>query len=220
MGPQDIHSVQSTAMHPDTREVAAHMQDFALTVLGRAAYQCTFSDMGAPYGHAMAVLHAAHGAELAIKARIADEHPLLIFNSLPKSGTTTEQLSIKELFEQGRTIQFNELPEALWAATGIRMNRVEQYQKFGKYRNIIMHFAAPAEDWSTLTMEFLFQVVEPMVHEFWGESIIAYAPLWDEVTVAEGYLEKRLKRSGIEITQSMREAITLAGGTEVDADSE
>jgi len=70
-----------------------------------------------------------------------------------------------------------------------------------------MHFAVPNEEWSHLTMEFLFQVIEPLVDTFWKESIIPYATVWDEVTVAEGYLEERLKNCGIEISPAMRAAI-------------
>ncbi|MTJ52431.1 hypothetical protein FJR38_07000, partial [Anabaena sp. UHCC 0253] len=33
----------------------------------------------------MCVVHTAHAAEILLKARIAQEHPLLIFSKLPKS---------------------------------------------------------------------------------------------------------------------------------------
>jgi hypothetical protein len=79
----------------------------------------------------MAVAIAAHGAEIVTKARIAQEHPLLLFNQLPKSTNAPGQLTVTELFEHGRTIQYSELPETLWATTGIRMARVDQYQRFG-----------------------------------------------------------------------------------------
>ena len=48
-------------MHPDTRAVARHMREFGLALLGRAAYDVTFSEAMAPFSHAMAVGHAAHG---------------------------------------------------------------------------------------------------------------------------------------------------------------
>ena len=175
-------------MHPETRKVAQHMREFAFAVLGRATYECTFADLGAPYGHALAVVHAAHGMELMIKARIADEHPLLIFDTLPKSGSTTNMLGAKELFEKGRTIQYSDLPEALWAATGIRLAQLNRYNEFGQFRNTIMHFGVPDKEWSDLSLKFLFEVVEPLAQEFWKESFIPYASVWDEVTIAEGYL--------------------------------
>ena len=87
------------AMHPDTREVAAHMRQFGMAVLGRAVYDLTFSEMMAPYKHSMSVGLAAQGAEICVKARIAQEHPLLLFTHLPKSANAEDQLTIKELFE-------------------------------------------------------------------------------------------------------------------------
>src|SRR5436190_21751880 len=102
-------------MHPDTKQVARHLREFGMAVLGRAAYDLTFSEMQRPYAHLMAVGHAANGAELVLKARIAQEHPLLLFDTLPKSANAPDQLTIKELYQYGRTIQYNELPEVLWA---------------------------------------------------------------------------------------------------------
>lgn len=194
-------------MHPDTRAVAEHMRQFGLTILGRAAYAVTFSEMGAPFAHAMAVCHAAHGAEITIKARIAEEHPLLLFTSLPKSANAEDKLTIGELFEYGRTTQFQELPESLWATTGIRMDHVEQYERFGKLRNIITHFAVPDSDLACETLRFLFQVMEPLVNRLWEQSILPYAGQWDEVTVSDGYLEESLVSCGIEITPELRAAL-------------
>lgn len=82
------------------------MRHFGLAVLGRAAYDLTFSEQTRPYAHAMAIGHAAHGAAIVIKALIADDHPLLIFNQLPKSVNAEDQLTIKELFEHGRLSDF------------------------------------------------------------------------------------------------------------------
>jgi len=199
-------------MHPDTRAVAEHMREFGLTILGRAAYEVTFSEAMAPFAHAIAVGHAAHGAEIAIKARIAEEHPLLLFKSLPKSANAQKELTIAELFEYGRTVEFQELPETLWAATGIRMERVEQYQRFGKLRNTIIHFAVPEHDFPCETFKFLFQVMEPLVRRFWDKSILPYAGEYDPVTVSEGYLEEQLLRCGIEITPEMRAALDAEKG--------
>lgn len=179
------------------------MRQFGLAILGRAVYDVTFSEMSRPYAHAMAVGHAAHGAEIVIKARIAQEHPLLIFNNLPKSTTTRGQLTIAELFQHGRTIQFHELPEVLWATTGIRLEKAEKFKAFGNLRNTIIHFAAPNANLRCETLHFCFDVMEPLVQQFWSESLFYYAGEWDEVTVADGYLIEQLEDCGVEITPAM-----------------
>lgn len=203
-------------MHPDTREVATHMRGFGLAILGRAAYDLTFSEILAPYKHSMAPVLAAQGAEICIKARIAQEHPLLIFTQLPKSANAEDLLTMKELFEYGRTVQYADLPEALWAATGIRMARVEQYQRFGKLRNLLTHFGpADVVPIGDEPMKFLFEVMEPLVQGFWNESIIPYAAEWDEVLL-DGHLEDMLVQSKVEITPELRAALDEAGSAPGD----
>ena len=129
-------------MNPETKQVSQHMKEFGLHILGRAIYDATFSEMTRPFAHMLSVVHAAQGAEILIKARIAEEHPLLIFKSYPKSNTTKDVLSIKELFKYGRTLMYSELPEVLWATTGYRIKELDRYQKFGELRNIIVHISA------------------------------------------------------------------------------
>lgn len=186
-------------MHPDTREVAEHMRQFGTHTLGRAVYDTTFSEMHRPYAHPMAVIQAGHAAEIIIKARIAQEHPFLIFDTLPKSTKTSDLLTISELFQYGKTIQYSDLPERLWATTGYRMKKVDAFAEFGKLRNTIMHFAVPDIDTSQEVLKYAFEVVDPMLQDFWNDSVIPYAEIWDDVMVADGYLQEQLTR--LEITE-------------------
>jgi len=55
----------------------------------------------------------ANAAEIIIKARIAEEHPLLIFNKLPKPTVRDGGLlGVGELLNEGRTLMYSELPDA------------------------------------------------------------------------------------------------------------
>ncbi len=56
----------------------------------------------------MCVVHAAHAAEILLKARIAQEHPLLIFSKLPKSNPSKNNLTLIDLLEDGRTFSYEE----------------------------------------------------------------------------------------------------------------
>ncbi len=191
-------------MHPDTKQVAEHMKDFGLHILGRAIYDATFSETMRPFAHALSVVHAAHGAEILIKARIAQEHPLLIFSTYPKSRTTTSMLSVKELFEHGRTLVYSELPEALWAATGYRIKKIDEFLKFGTLRNGLVHFAALEFDAAAETLRFAFEVMDPIVRDFWGESFLEYAEYWDDVIISDGYLREQIDQSKIQIHPETR----------------
>jgi hypothetical protein len=192
-------------MHPDTRQVAEHMREFGLSILGRAIYDATFSEMTAPFSHALAIVHAAHGAEIVLKARIVEEHPLLVFSRLPALSSTSGSLTVSELFEYGRSYDYSDLPNVLWAATGHRLQRLEEFQAFGKLRNQIMHFAVPEINLAGEALKFCIEVMEPVVYSFWQESCIPYAEQWDGVIVEDGYLEERLVEEGIEIPSLLKQ---------------
>jgi hypothetical protein len=175
------------------------MREFGISVLGRAIYNVTFNEMQAPFAHALAVVHAAHGAEIVVKARIADEHPLLIFSKFPSSTTTTESLSVAELFEHGRTVEYEQLPNLLWATTGYRIRHQSAFLNFGRLRNKIVHFAAPKIDYTREVLKFCAEVIEPMVHDFWKESALAASQDWDDVIIDDGYLAEQFKAHKIKI---------------------
>ena len=115
------------------------------------------------------MLNAAHAAEILIKARIAAEHPLLIFSQIPKSTQANGPiLDFEDLFTRGQTLDFQDLPERLWAATGFRLSNVEVYTSFGRLRNAIQHFAPPTKDSSKRTLEFVFKVLDPFIFQTWN----------------------------------------------------
>jgi len=193
-------------MHQDTKQVAAHMKEFAFNILGRAIYDATYSEMMRPFAHVLSVVHAAHGAEILIKSRIAEEHPLLIFSAYPKSKTTDSLLTMEELFKHGRTLTYSELPEVLWATTGYRMKEVDEFLKFGALRNGLVHFAAPTFNAATETLRFTFEVVDPIARDIWGETFIEYAGYWDEV-IFEGHLMEQLEDAAIQLHPETRKML-------------
>lgn len=193
----------------DIRHAAEHMRRFGLAVLGRAVHSATFSDMGAPFVHAMAVLGAAHGAEIVLKARIAEEHPLLIFEKIPTKKKAQGHLALEHLLEHGVSIMYSDLPERLWAATGIRMGNEADFFEFGRLRNVIQHFAVPNRPLSDEVLRFVFNVVEPLINQFWNESAAYAAVEWDEAIVEDGYLGERLKELGVTSGKFVREVIEV-----------
>lgn len=186
-------------MHPETKEIAEHMKDFGLSLLARSIYSASYSEMGQPFSHALAVVHAAHGAEIVVKARIAQEHPLLLFPDPPKATVTPGLLSVTELFTHGRSHDFGDLPRILWAATGYRMRDQKAWADMGKLRNAIAHFAVPEKDLAKEALKFCFEIVEPMTEDFWKESAIPEIHYIDGSTVTDGYLREALDLYGIGI---------------------
>jgi len=187
----------SLAVHPDTRDVAKHMKEFGLSLLGRSIKDVTFSEMLNPYVHAMAVVTCAQAAEIIIKARIVEEHPLLIFTKLPRPDPSS-LLDVGSLMAEGRTLTYDELPDALWATTGYRVANRSQFDEFGKLRNVIMHFAVPNTELDDAVLRFAFVVIEPLIYDFWKADIIeSYEDFGEE----EEYILERLSKLGIPFTR-------------------
>lgn len=193
-------------MNPETAKVAEHMREFGCYGAGRAICQAVFSEVATPYSHAICVTLAAQAAELLIKSRIVQEHPLLIFSTLPKSTTTEGLLGISELFEHGRTLEYNELPEKLWATTGYRMKNIKQFTDFGKLRNQIIHFAVPDRELSDITLQFAFEFLDVLVEDLWNDTLVSYAVTYDDVLL-DSYLQERLTQLNIKATDNTRDYI-------------
>jgi len=152
------------------------MRDLGLGALAHANRHAAYTGMVNPDWSELSVLQAAHAAELLIKACIAEEHPLLIFEQLPRSTQAAgSQLDLEDLFKQGRTVQWSDLPDRLWAATGLTIPNRARYDSFGRLRNGIQHFApAPSQDTSEETLRFIFEVVDPFIHECWQLFAVDY----------------------------------------------
>jgi hypothetical protein len=163
-------------MNPALRGIWEHMRDLGLGALAHANRHAAYMAVENPDWHELAVLQAAHAAELLIKARIAQEHPLLIFEHLPRSTQAVGvQLDLEDLFSRGRTFQWADLPERLWAATGLVLPNKERFDRFGKLRNGIQHFGPPpGRDATDETLRFVFEVIDPFINSCWGLFAIDY----------------------------------------------
>jgi len=163
-------------MNADLQGVWEHIRDLGLGALAHANRHAAYAAMENARWPDLSVLQAAHAAELLIKARIAQEHPLLIFDQLPRSTQVGgPHLDLSDLFRVGRTVQWSDLPERLWASTGLTLLNRERYDAFGKLRNGLQHFApAHGIDPGEETLRFVFDVVDPFINQCWGLFAIDY----------------------------------------------
>ena len=189
----------SINVHPETRQIAEYMLDFGLHLLARAILDVTFAEIQNPYSHAMAVVRCAHAAEIILKAKIAEEHPLLIFTKLPRPDPTSNgPLNIRTLLTdpRSRTLTYSELPDALWAATGYRIENLKRFEEFGRLRNTITHLGIPGgEDFVEETYRFAYEIIVPMIRHFWGVGFAEYFSAYEE----EGaeYVQQMLDKYGL-----------------------
>lgn len=163
-------------MNKALKDIWLHMRDLGLGALTHANRLAAYVNIDNDRWAELSVLQAAHAAEMLLKARIAQEHPLLIFEQLPRlTQTSGKQLSLNDLFRQGRTLQWSDIPDRLWATTGLTIPNRQRYETFGKLRNGLQHFApAHSEDPNEETLKFIFDVVDPFINECWQLFAIDY----------------------------------------------
>lgn len=155
-------------MHPELRNVHDNMKRLGLGALAHANWHANFYSLENDKWYELSILQAAHAAEILIKARIAEEHPLLIFEQVPRSTQVdTEFLDFTSLTSKAKTIQYADLPERLWATTGIKLPNIELFKAFGAIRNSIQHFATPG-DFEISTNELIYEVIDPFINDCWG----------------------------------------------------
>ena len=172
------------------------MRIFGLGILGQALHKATFSELMNGFAHPLSVTIAAQSAEILIKARIAQEHPLLIFTTLPKSLPDGRSLNIESLLESGRSADYFELPNLLWATTGYQIPDRLEYERFGRLRNQIQHLTFPLdENLADRTLQFIFRVIAPMAKDFWQVNVVATIEEVDPDGIE--YVEERLTALGL-----------------------
>lgn len=161
-------------MDKSLRSIHEHMIRLGCGSLMHANFLGHFNDYVNDTWNELAVLQAAHSCEIFMKARLAQEHPLLIFDTIPKSTSRhvsdSGLLDFEALLEDGRAIDYSELPEKVWAATGMKFTDYQKtlYKEFGYLRNKIQHFASPKKDFQIKTSEFIYGVIDPFINSEWG----------------------------------------------------
>lgn len=163
-------------MNPDISDIPDRILRLAIGALAQANTHAVYSGCGREYLEYICVLNSAHAGELFLKAIIASEHPLLIFKDIfilddNKSG----EMNIKSLIERGKTHDFERLPQILWAVSGRRIPNPECFKRIRLARNAIQHFCVPEQqNFSKLSLEFIYTVIDPLISEFFGLNAIEY----------------------------------------------
>lgn len=194
-------------MNSDLENIPDRILNLAIGALSQANTHAVYSDPGREYWDHMCILNAAHAGELFLKAIIAREHPLLIFKDLfTLDENNGKLLDIEALIRRGRTHDFERLPQVLWATTGRRIPNRECYERVRLARNSIQHFCAPEkDDLRTLSLEFIYTIIDPLIMEVFGLYAIEYH---EDPSVGYDYVVSSLIRRGLKF--SIPENFTVA----------
>lgn len=140
-----------------------------------------FLDPGNEHWGNMSVLNAAHAGELFIKAAIASEHPLLIFqNVFDFDDSSNDEIDLERLLRKAKTHDFQHLPKIMWAVLKERMPDSESFEDIRKMRNAIQHFYHPAglDNYGQLarnvSLDFIYKNIDPIINKYFGLCAIEY----------------------------------------------
>ncbi len=152
------------------KEIPDRILTLALGALSQANMHAVFADPGNEHWDFISVTNTAHAGELFLKAIIAKEHPLLIFKDIFNlDDNRADSLDLVTLIKKGKTHDFEKLPQVLWAATGRRIPNPECFERLRRARNSIQHFCAPDnEDFRSLSLEFIYTIIDPLICEHFG----------------------------------------------------
>lgn len=151
--------------------------------------------------------HIALCAQLIIMARIVQEHPVLVFDSIPTINILKTTRKTLDLFDYGAPKHYQDLPEALWIATGYEMRDREHFLKFCHLCQPLSLFRQDTGNLSDATTDFVFEVIDPMLDDFWQMSICSYLADENEEFFDRGHLDCITK--GLEITKRTHDLIIL-----------
>lgn len=152
----------------------SQIPDRILGLAGSALRQgnthAAFLDPGNEHWGLMSVLNAAHAGELFIKAIIAKVDPLLVFTKVDPAAIPTNPAEIERLLSNGKTHNFEKLPDVLKATTGTSIPNTGLFERLRKARNSIQHFCPPngEENPGELALEFVYSVLDPLIESQFG----------------------------------------------------
>ena len=96
-----------------------------------------------------------------------------MLSSVSKLNTECgDRLSIRDVVENSKSIEYSELPDKLWAATGFKIPDLKTYNSFGRLRNSIHYFGVLERDIRTETVNYIYNVIDPVLGHFWGDYAI------------------------------------------------
>jgi hypothetical protein len=157
-------------------QIPNRILDLAIAALHQANTHAVYMDPGTEHWSLMSILNAAHAGELFIKAIIATEHPLLVFKKVDPKAIPSDEAEIVALLTNGMTHNFEKLPSILLETKGIAVPNPAVFERLRKARNAIQHFCPPdgEEDLSGLSLEFIYTIIDPLIHSQFGLFAIEY----------------------------------------------
>ena len=205
-------------MDIEIEKVSRDILKLGLGALSHANRHAAYSDEANDKWAELSVIQAAHAAELLVKAKIAEIHPFLIFSNLP-SVSNQEELTLDKLAEDGRTIEWADLPKIFKTIIGCNFIQEDLFKKFGKMRNSVQHFGVLPNREKTSpsleTLRFIYSYIDPFINQHWNLCAIDYDEDMDSyehlpITLIDYEIEFIVSAEAAEHSEFWKEALSGA----------
>ena len=171
-------------MKKELEQIAENMKELGLAALAHVNNIRLMEDR---WSGILSVLQVAHAMEILAKARIAQEHPLLLFDTYPKptkrESRIINEMTLSQLSEKGRTIEWSSIIEMLWLVADMKTVDISAFNEFGEIRNAIQHFGIVSKEKSVsylTSLQFIYGTIDPFINESWGLFAVDYCQDYHE----------------------------------------
>ena len=181
------------------RQIASDlMKEVAMQLLSKALHDVTW-----PYGDrqvedvdfAQAVIAAASGGEIAVKARIVEVNPDVLL-----VGGPVEQSELIDRLRRGPTVGYSKLPQLLRDTCDFDMVNRTSFEGFGWTRNAIVHAGQLPEDPVREVLDYVLGTLLPMLDDFWGFNPIPDILDWEITGVKASFFRAHIRAHHIALT--------------------
>ncbi|HCU6011352.1 TPA: hypothetical protein OUZ74_000223 [Legionella pneumophila] len=167
-------------MLKELNEINTGMVEFGCSLLGKSLYDLTFASMGGECVHPYAYSGIIQALEILMKAAIAEKHPLLIYEKIPKLTSKKNQLD--EFFKKARSRSFLDLPDLLALTTNYQIE-CKLLETAWINRCKIIHIGHNLNlDYTYSGLDLTFKIIDPFIYTFWKRSSIDETTSFDSET--------------------------------------
>lgn len=147
--------------------ISEYMRDLGLAMLAEAVSRVTLPRAHA-FSQTTAAIQAAAAAEILLMARLAQRDPALVFPGIPLG------LTAQELADASSPLPLNDILRAIHDKQGYDIVDHERLSEFLALAKRLRHYHVQDIDLVSQVLRFAFVTMEPILSEFWGESLLPH----------------------------------------------
>jgi hypothetical protein len=175
----------------ENQAIHSNLIDQGLSRLARAVVEVSFEPQRQPLAAPLAVIDCILATEYVLRGRILEVEN----SNAEKKDKKISDIRLQQLVSGSKGFDFYSLPNELFQSTGYSIKNIEEYNSFGNLKNALVRRSFERDFLVETTLRYAFQVLEPMIMEFWDDLILIHASEYEFET--DEYVDRQLTKYGI-----------------------